>query len=90
MKRELVLKALLVLHAIAIPKTHDLVRLLDLLKSREPTLALITDLCHRLNPYAVEFRYPGEFATRREATWAAGAAQEIRQTIRPLIIRHSS
>lgn len=76
------LKALLVSHGCPIPKTHDLAQLAGLLKSHEPTVELIVDLCHRLNPYAVEFRYPGERATQREAVWTANASREIRRFVR--------
>lgn len=79
------LKALLARHHQFIPKTHDLVRLADLVKRSEPTVELLKDLCHRLNPYAVEFRYPGEQATRPEAVWAQRAAREIRRSLHRLL-----
>lgn len=79
------LKALLARHRRMIPKTHDLVRLADLVRPDEPAVELVRDLCHRLNPYAVEFRYPGEAAAPQEAVWARKAAREIRQSLRGLL-----
>lgn len=75
-------KALLMLHRISPPKIHDLVQLADLVKSHEPAVVLMTDLCDRLSPYGVEFRYPGEEATSRRAKAAYAAAKEIRRFAR--------
>ncbi len=76
------LKALLVFHECSPPKSHDLSRLSDLLKSQEPAVILMIDLCERLTPYGVEFRYPGEEATAQEAKMAVAAAKEIRRFVR--------
>lgn len=76
------LKALLVSHKVPIRKAHDLGELTDMLRSHEPTVALIADLSDSLTPYAVESRYPGEDATGREAKAACKAAKEIRQFVR--------
>lgn len=72
------LKAFLVFHRIAFPKTHDLLDLLELTKKADPTLELLrSDLAH-LEPYAVEVRYPGEFATRQEAKRSVRVMAHIR------------
>ncbi len=76
------LKALLVFHRVSSPKSHDLGKLADLLQSFEPSVALMTDLCERLSPYGVEFRYPGEEAIASEAKAACAAAKEIRRFAR--------
>ena len=54
------LKALLTLHQIEFPKTHELRRLLELLTEAEPQLvAGLTDITW-LEPFGVEVRYPGD------------------------------
>ena len=66
----------------AFPKTHDLLDLLELAKRADPTLELLRpDLVH-LEPYAVEFRYPGEFATRPEAKRSVQVVMHIRGAFR--------
>jgi HEPN domain-containing protein len=76
------LKAFLVKHQITYPKTHDLLRFQALCLSVDPSFALINDLLEDLNPYSVEFRYPGEFATPDEAKTAVGAMKNVREFIR--------
>lgn len=73
------LKALLVSRKLPTRKTHDLGELADVLRSYEPSIALIEDLFDCLAPYAVESRYPGDDATAREAKAARKAAGEIRR-----------
>lgn len=76
------LKALLTAHGIPPPRTHDLVSLAKSLRAKEPAVELVKDLCHGLNPYAIENRYPGEYATRRQMRLACKAAKEIRRFVR--------
>ena len=76
------LKALLTSHQIVPPRTHNVKALAEFLQPKEPTIELIKDLLNRLTPYAVETRYPGEFATAREAKAAYAAAKEIRRFAR--------
>ena len=54
------LKALLLGHKITFPKTHDLVKLLGLLANKDTFLVGIKKDLSALNPYAIDFRYPGE------------------------------
>ena len=76
------LKAFLIRHRAIFPKTHDLLDLLDLAKRADPTLELLRpDLMH-LEPYAVEVRYPGEFATREEAKRSIRVVSHIREALR--------
>ncbi|MFZ5821911.1 MAG: HEPN domain-containing protein [Chloroflexota bacterium] len=76
------LKALLQEHGKHIPKLHDLGELLNLVVSFDPACQfLLTDL-ETLNDYAVDFRYPGAFATRDEARAAVKAAQAVREFLR--------
>ena len=80
--RDWVLKSFLIHHRITFPKTHDLLDLLELAKRADPTLELLRpDLVH-LEPYAVEFRYPGEFATRQEAKRSVQVASHVRESLR--------
>jgi HEPN domain-containing protein len=50
-----------------------------------PGFELIADLLDQLNPYSVEFRYPGEEATVEEAKLALKAAKEIRRFVRGVL-----
>ena len=75
------LKGLLAKHEIKIPKTHDLIFLVDELQKKESDLELMRDILRKLNRFAVEMRYPGESATRREAIEAARQIKEIRKIL---------
>lgn len=77
------LKALLVFHRIDFPKIHDLTELYALLpKDLRPPLD--PRLLDRLNPYAIEGRYPGvwEPVERDEALRAVEAARAVRDAVR--------
>ena len=76
------LKAFLVLYRIAFPKTHDLLDLLELAKRADTTLELLRSDLIQLEPYAVEFRYPGEHATRNDARRSAQVMSHIRLALR--------
>jgi len=54
------LKAFLVLHDIEPPRSHDLLYLKTKCRSMERPLEIDDTIFSRLNPYAVEHRYPGE------------------------------
>ena len=53
------LKALLQETGLAVPRTHELEDLLDLLLPQDATLAPLRRGLRSLTPYAVNFRYPG-------------------------------
>lgn len=72
-------KSYLALKSVPFPKTHDLVLLKNLCAKESGDYELVTDLAIILNPYAVEFRYPGERATRTDVRRALGACREIRE-----------
>ena len=55
------LKAFLVRHQLAFPKTHNLSELLRLVAGVDPWLAGSLREIIALNPYGVEVRYPGDF-----------------------------
>src|SRR5437867_9764889 len=65
-----------------IPKTHDLVALLQLLLPIAPLWAPLAPALRRLNDYAVKFRYPGHRATKADARQALKACHSIREDIR--------
>lgn len=76
------LKAVLVLKKIQFPKTHDLVELLEILLSSEPLLEVLRSDLRILNPFSVQFRYPGESATLEESKKAFKAAQRARKFLK--------
>lgn len=71
------LKALLAKNNLAIPKTHDLIFLVDQLRGMEPELELNRDILRDMNHYAVESRYPGEKASVQEAESAIKHIKEL-------------
>jgi len=56
---EKLLKALLTLHNIEAPKTHDLRRLIRLAEPFAPELSLLADVSDESTIHVVETRYPG-------------------------------
>ena len=76
------LKAVLQEQAITIPRTHDLKVLLALLLPVQPTLRSLNRGADFLTRFAVETRYPGEGATKRQAVASLRWAEKIRQTVR--------
>jgi HEPN domain-containing protein len=65
-----------------VPRTHDLVALLQLLLPIGPLWAAFAPDLRRLNDYAVQFRYPGHVATRVDARQALRACRSIRSEVR--------
>jgi len=57
---EKILKAFLVSRGATVPRTHNLVALLDGVIELEPSTADLKDACSLLTPYAVDLRYPGD------------------------------
>src|SRR5688572_32679202 len=60
------IKALLQDHGLAVPRTHDLEVLLDLLLPHDATLAPLRRGVRSLTKFAVEYRYPAMRATTRQ------------------------
>lgn len=77
------LKALLTLHSVPFPKTHDLGELLALVPNEARPDSSGPDLAG-LNVYASETRYPGDRDpfTRVEAEAAVALASRVRDAIR--------
>jgi HEPN domain-containing protein len=76
------LKALLTSAKVHFPKTHDLIRLLDLATQKTGSVELVRDLLKPLNDYAVDVRYPGDEPDRIEAKQAIQSMEEARKFLR--------
>ena len=79
---EKLLKGLLQERGTVIPRTHYLERLIDLLVPTDPSLRPLRQTGHRLTRFAVDYRYPDEWATRRQAKAAWAAAERVRTEVR--------
>jgi HEPN domain-containing protein len=79
------LKAFLIRNRVVFSKIHDLLELQKLCVRVEPSFDHIGDLLDLLNPYSVEFRYPGEDATVEEAKAAVEAMKQVRLFVRGLL-----
>ncbi len=80
------LKALLLFHAVLFPRTHDLVRLCNLVPPEfRPAIEMKSLVV--LNRYAIESRYPGDWdpIDRREATDAVAIARNVRCMVRRIL-----
>lgn len=64
------------------PRTHDLDTLLTLLLPQDPALGTLRRRVQLLTRYAVDFRYPDERATKRQAQAALRHAEKVRQELR--------
>ena len=63
-------------------KTHDLDKLLQEVLPVEPLWSALLPAMLELNPYAVDFRYPGEEATAQDLKDAIKAAKAVRREAR--------
>lgn len=79
------LKARLTEAVVYFPKTHNLRELLSLALPLEPGWDILLPALLVLNPYAVEFRYPGYTATRENAEDAQQICAEVRVVVRPAL-----
>jgi HEPN domain-containing protein len=76
------LKALLQELGVAVPRTHNLDRLLTVLLPHDGTLKPLRRILVSLSRFAVDYRYPGQDATTRQARSALRQLDRIRRTIR--------
>ncbi len=76
------LKARLQHEGILFTKTHDLPTLLDLLLPVEPLWEGLRQQLAALTDFAVDFRYPGESAEKKEAREAVAICKKIRELAR--------
>ena len=63
-------------------KTHDLSVLLDSVLPLEPKWGNLRSELNLLNSFAVDFRYPGEFAAKEDAERAIETCRKVRQLVR--------
>ncbi len=76
------LKALLQELGVAVPRTHNLKQLFDLLLPHDATLKSLRRSGATLTKYAVEYRYPGIRATTRQMQAALRTMQRVRSELR--------
>ena len=76
------LKAFLIRHRIAFPKTHLLEDLLDLASTIDPALDALRADVRVLHPYAMQVRYPGYEATVAESVEAVKIVRRVRTLLR--------
>lgn len=76
------IKAYLVLKRIDFPKTHDLIELLQLIVTKDPLIEVYRSDLRILNPFSVQFRYPGENATVKESNIALETMRRLRKVFR--------
>src|SRR6266478_4782554 len=79
------LKGLMEELRLSIPKTHFLDRLLTALAPYYPTLRSFQRGLLFLTVFAVDTRYPGNNASKRQAVAAVGWADRVRKTARQLL-----
>jgi HEPN domain-containing protein len=76
------LKARLDEVGLAIPKTHDLSHLLNLLLPVEPLWSSYSGAFSLLVSYAIQTRYPGTLVTKSDARHAMGPCRRFRGEVR--------
>jgi HEPN domain-containing protein len=79
------LKALLIEWGLPCPKTHRLEDLLILLLPHDASLKNLRRSLVALTRFAVDYRYPDENATKREAVAALRQARNVRDRVRSLL-----
>lgn len=79
------LKAILQELGHVVPRTHELAKLLILLMPHYPSLGRFRRTFVSLSRFAVDYRYPDENATRREAMTALRQAERIRVALRAIL-----
>jgi HEPN domain-containing protein len=84
---EKLLKAVLAMHQVDFPKTHNLGELLDRLAAVDTNLADSLRELTALNPYGVEYRYPGDFPelTSQDAETAFQLARKAHTILMPML-----
>ena len=76
------LKAYLVAKRMEFPKTHDLIKLLEIAIVKEPLMDIYRPDLRILNPFSVQFRYPGETATIEDSKLALKTMRKVRKFFR--------
>lgn len=75
-------KAFLVSKKMGFPKTHDLIELLEIAIVKDPLIEVYRKDLRILNPFSVQFRYPGESATLEESMIALKKMKKVRKFLR--------
>jgi HEPN domain-containing protein len=75
-------KACLLEEGTSFPRTHDLLQLLNACLALHPSWTAYSNVVDRLTDYAVDFRYPGQTATLREARMALTDCRSLRAEVR--------
>jgi HEPN domain-containing protein len=78
---EKLLKALCIDHDLEFPRTHDLQKLFEVLRSTYAPLSNIKKELEELTELGAEFRYPDEFASGFEATRALDLCVTCRKSL---------
>ena len=76
------LKALLQESGLVMPRIHELADIVDLLLPADATLARLRRIADSLTQYAVDYRYPGEMASKRQMEAALRHVDPIRLVCR--------
>ncbi|MDD5139133.1 MAG: HEPN domain-containing protein [Verrucomicrobiales bacterium] len=76
------LKARLLEAGIPFPRTHDLLQLLNLCAPVEPLWLAYAKVVDAMTDFAVDFRYPGQSATLRQAKLALKHCRSLRAEVR--------
>lgn len=79
------LKALMEEQSLVVPRTHNLEDLLNLLHPFHSGLISLRRGCKFLIQFAVDVRYPGFHARKRQAHAALRWAERVRDACRPLL-----
>ena len=79
------LKALMQELGLPVPRTHVLQELVARLLPQEPSIRGLKRGAEFLTRYAVETRYPGDSATKRQAMAARRWMLRVREAVRPLL-----
>ena len=76
---EKALKALLTLHRVEFPRTHELLRLLDLAIAYLPALEDFREELAHISDYSVDVRYPDDWfePSRQEATQSLAVGERL-------------
>jgi len=74
----------LVRHQVEFPKTHDIERLLRILRSVAPEIADASSQANWLTPFGVDMRYPGDFPETlpEDEKRAVELTNRVKRTIR--------
>jgi HEPN domain-containing protein len=79
------LKALMEELGLSVPRTHNLIALLPLLTPHHRSLQALRRGLDFLTRFAVDTRYPGDYATKRQALAAMRWADRVRAACRAIL-----